>query len=216
MMNSQPNPGPMKEVFVPPSSFTLLSAQRPSFGKAVFDLPQQYFDAIINPGVELFTTAKRRANWGLIWFQLFVFLLITLLLEIGFLLLQSSLHGVQGPFLSWFLPVVITDLMATLIGIAGFFLGEGILFLIARGFRGEGSFQEQCHAGLVLAIPWGIVLFIASSALPLAVFFSLYALVLQINVLMAVHHLSRGRAISTLLVFIGVVFVVSLFFILKH
>lgn len=198
MMNRQPSSGPQNDKLILPSNFDFLSAQRPSFWKSVLDLPRQYFDAIIDPDIELFTAARQRASWGLILFQL---LGVALLLVIAALVFQLIGQPGQGPFISLF-PLA-------LVGIVIFFLAEGILFLIAKSFRGEGSFKQQCYTALLLEIPWSIILAVALLAVGINLIFAIYFLCLRITVLRAVHNMSRGKAIITLLVFIGVACVVS-------
>jgi len=117
---------------------------------------------------------------------------------------------------------------ATSFGLVGlvpllFFLLMGTVFLCAKAFGGQGTFLEQCNSSLYIQAPLGffskLLALIPVVGRILNDVLSLYGLVLQVFVIMAVHRLSWGKAIAAVLiplVTIGVLLaVVILLYILK-
>jgi hypothetical protein len=97
----------------------------------------------------------------------------------------------------------------------------GILYGLAKAFGGQGKFVTQCYTTLLFSVPIGIVSGIVN-LIPFAGAFvafalSIYAIVLNILSLMAVHRLSGGKATAVVLIPIGVLLLfvcaLSLFFI---
>ena len=80
----------------------------------------------------------------------------------------------------------------------------GIVYLLARAFGGQGTFLEQCNTSLYIQAPLGIfsklLALIPIVGRVLNSVLSLYGIVLQVFVIMAVHRLSRGKAITTILI----------------
>src|SRR5439155_10080088 len=81
-----------------------------------------------------------------------------------------------------------------------FFLIMGVTYFVARGFGGQGTFLEQCNTSLYIQAPLGILskllALIPGVGRILNSVLSIYGIVLQVVVIMAVHRLSRGRAIG--------------------
>ena len=99
--------------------------------------------------------------------------------------------------------------LTTSIGLIGvvpliFFLLMGIVYLLAKAFGGQGTFVEQCNSSLYIQAPLGIfsklLALIPVVGRILNSVLSLYGIVLQVFVIMAVHRLSRGKAIATILI----------------
>src|SRR5256712_8410273 len=84
-----------------------------------------------------------------------------------------------------------------------FFLLMGIIYLLAKYFGGQGTFLEQCHTSLSIQAPLGILskllALIPGIGRILNSVLSLYGIVLQVLVIMAVHCLCRGKAIATII-----------------
>jgi hypothetical protein len=194
-MASYQNQGQINTSEIPPASSGILTPPPPTFGKALLDLPRQYFYVIVNPSTELFLEEKRRASWALIVAQLIG---IALLVTIGGVFLNLLMHSLQGST-GQPLPTVVAG---TLIGfviamIIIFFFQMGIQFLIAKAFRGEGTFRDQCHVSLLIAIPMAIVFQFVSSAVGINLAFIIYTLAMLIMATRAIHNLSTGRAAIT-------------------
>jgi hypothetical protein len=85
-----------------------------------------------------------------------------------------------------------------------FFLLMGIVYLLARAFGGQGTFLEQCNTSLYVQAPLGIfsklLALIPIVGRILNSVLSLYGIVLQVFVIIAVHRLSKGKAIATILI----------------
>ncbi len=72
-----------------------------------------------------------------------------------------------------------------------FFLVMGIVYLIAKLFKGQGSFLEQCNVFLYVGVPLGIgsklLALIPNAGRYLNIALSLYGIVLLVLVVIAVH-----------------------------
>ena len=80
----------------------------------------------------------------------------------------------------------------------------GIVYLLARNFGGQGTFLQQCHSSLQIQVPLGILskllALIPGIGRILNSVLSLYGIGVQVVVIMAVHRLSRGKALTVLLI----------------
>ncbi|HEX6557101.1 MAG TPA: YIP1 family protein [Ktedonobacteraceae bacterium] len=199
--NYQGGPG-----YGPPQSAPL------PLGEAIKGLPQQYIKVTTKPGVMTFAEEMGKASWDIVWVQLIALAIITAIL--------SYLHTFISP--TFTMPSSSTIDTATLRSLlAGFslmsiilipvffFIGQGILYGLAKAFGGQGKFVTQCYTTLLFSVPIGIVSGIVN-LIPIAgalVAFALgiYSIVLNIFSLMAVHRLSGGKATAVVLIPIGVV-----------
>jgi len=160
-----------------------------------------------------------KAAWNIVWVQLIALAVITAVL--GYL---ASLIG------SGYMPSTTSSTMpinpAMLQGIRagssfgeliavplGFFIGVGILYLIARAFGGRGTFLATGYTYLLFDVPIGIL----TALLALIPFVGglvafaawVYAIVLNIFSIMAVHRLSGGKATLVVLLPLIVVLVLA-------
>src|SRR6266852_2064952 len=174
-----------------------------SLSAALLRLPQRYFKALLRPSVSTFVQDKGQASWSLVWIQLLVWAVLDAAL--GVLVNLISRPTTSTPFQQFF--ALATSYGLVVLVPVLFFLLMGIVYLLARSFGGQGTFLEQCNASLAIQAPLGILskllALIPVVGKILNSVFSLYGIVLQVIVIMAVHRLSRGRAIAT--VFIPVV-----------
>jgi hypothetical protein len=187
-------------------------------GEAIRQLPSQYIRVLTRPSAATFAEEMGKAAWNIVWVQLIVLAVITAVF--GFL---ASLigSGLMPSTTSSTLPMNSSMLQGmrefssfgALISVPlGFFIGVGILYLIAKAFGGEGTFLAQGYTYLLFEVPLGIITSVLS-LIPIlgglvAFAVGIYAIVLQIFSLMAVHRLSGGKA--TLVVFIPVIVVLVL------
>lgn len=176
--------------------------------QAVRQLPQQYIKIVTNPSAQTFAQEMVKASWDIVWVQLLIYAVIASILGyIGTLIPGTMLHN---PRPTPGLPVV--ALQAILIGMSlgniiviptFFFIGEGIIYLIAKAFGGTGTFLRQSYSHLLFAIPLGVI----TSVLSLVPFLGglagfgifIYGLVLHIFSIMPVHRLSGGKATAVIL-----------------
>ena len=172
----------------------------PPRSRVLSQLPQRYFNALVQPSVATYTADKVDASWSLVWIQLLAWAILDAMLG---LLVNFIYPPATGTTFSRLFS------LATSIGLIGvvpllFFLLMGIVFLLAKAFGGQGTFLEQCNSSLYIQAPLGIfsklLALIPVVGRVLNSVLSLYGIVLQVFVIMAVHRLSRGKAIATILI----------------
>jgi hypothetical protein len=182
------------------SNTSLQTDTVPSLSRTLSQLPQRYFNALVKPSVATYTADKGDASWSLVWIQLLAWAILDAMLG---LLVNFIYPPTTGTSFSRFFT------LATSIGLVGvvpllFFILMGIVFLLAKAFGGEGTFLEQCNSSLYIQAPLGIfsklLALIPVVGRILNSVLSLYGIVLQVFVIMAVHRLSRGKAIATILI----------------
>ena len=169
-------------------------------GRVLSQLPQHYLNALVKPSVATYTANKGNASWSLVWIQLVAWAILDAVLG---LLVNFIYPPATGTTFSRLFT------LSTSIGLIGvvpllFFLLMGIVFLLAKAFGGQGTFLEQCNSSLYIQAPLGIfsklLALIPVVGRVLNSVLSLYGIVLQVFVIMAVHRLSRGKAIATILI----------------
>lgn len=187
-------------------------------GEAIRELPNQYIRVITKPGVGVFAEEQGKAAWNMIWVQLIGLAIITALLIVGIINVSLSTNpaarqsfgaigAASGAFAIFFL--IFTPI--------GFFISTGIYHLIAKAFGGRGLFLTYCYCYLLFTVPLSII----SGVLGLIPFFgslasiavSIYHIVLQVYMTMAVHRLTGGKATLAVLILpiIGLVIGVIVF-----
>ncbi len=195
-------------------------------GEAIKGLPQQYIKVTTRPGVRTFAEEMGKASWDIVWVQLIALAIVSAILSYLSTLISSTLTSTSTSS-GTIDPAALRSLIAglSLVSIiivpAFFFIGMGIQYGLAKAFGGQGKFVTQCYTNLLFSVPIGIVSGIVN-LIPFAGAFvafalSIYAIVLNILSLMAVHRLSGGKATAVVLIPIGVLLLfvcaLSLFFI---
>jgi hypothetical protein len=95
--------------------------------------------------------------------------------------------------------------------IIGFYLGNGIFYVLARIFGGQGDFTTQTYLVSLFQVPLGMILSVLSviSAIPFAgpciaglisLLASIYSLVLMVRALKVAHHMPTKRVVAVILV----------------
>jgi hypothetical protein len=180
-------------------------------GQAIQELPREYIKVLTHPSPQTFAEEIGKADWGIVWIQLIAYAVIA-----GILAFLASL--ISPTRMNTTTTGVSATQFAALLGGASlgyiiiipvfFFIGMGLLYAIAKAFGGQGTFLQQCYATLLYQVPLGIItaLFglipIAGSFIGLAL--DIYAIVLQIFAIMAVHRLSGGKATAVVLIPVAV------------
>src|SRR5437660_4267958 len=172
----------------------------PSRSRGLSQLPQRYLNALVKPSVATYTSDKGNASWSLVLIQLLAWAVLDAMLGV---LVNRIYPPATGTTFSRLFS------LATSIGLIGvvpllFFLLMGIVYLLAKAFGGQGTFLEQCNSSLYIQAPLGIfsklLALIPVVGRILNSVLSLYGIVLQVFVIMAVHRLSRGKALATILI----------------
>jgi len=212
----------------------------PSLGEVIRQLPRQYVNVVTRPGAATFAEEVGKARWDVFWVQLLSITILSILfglLEMPIIprLLQTSLQNSTASSNSLSPEMVqmtqaiqgVTQnfIFASVILVPIFFLiGQGIYYLLARAFGGQGTFLAQGYTTLLFQTPLTIVSLVISL---LTLFFfilappvqylsslfsstlSIYIIVLQIFAIMAAHRLSGGRAAATVLIPLVMLLVLS-------
>ncbi len=188
-------------------------------GEAIRQLPGQYVRVLTKPSAATFAVEKGKAAWNIVWVQIALIALVFVLVGYAFVNLSlaatlnaqnvptSSVNAIRAAF--GFLPLSYIILVPVF-----FFIGTGIYHLIAKAFGGDGTFLEYAYSYLLFYTP----IIIVSSIVGLVPFLgglvsfalSIYAIVLQIFMTMAVHRLSGGRATLAVLILPIILFVLGI------
>lgn len=186
-------------------------------GEAIRQLPLQYIRVLTRPSAALFSQEQSKADWNITWVQIMISSIVAVL--VGFVLFNTSFPNLLANShipvqtiqlfraFSWVFALSYIVLMPIF-----FFIGTGIYYLLARAFKGQGTFLAHCYCSILYGMPLGIIsgilsIIVGLLGLPsfvntlLVVILSIYNLVLQIFVVMGVHRLSGGKAtLSVILV----------------
>jgi len=189
-------------------------------GEAIQQLPNQYIKVLTKPSAATFAEEMGKASWDIVWIQLITYAIAVAVL--GFLrnLISNPFATLQTTSSSSSIsPATIQLLTAfTSFGLIvllpiGFFIGVGIYYLIARAFGGQGTFLAQGYTSLLFNVPIGIISSLLS-LIPIlgglaASALGIYAIVLNVLSIMAVHRLSGGKATAVVLIPVAVVLVLA-------
>jgi hypothetical protein len=139
-------------------------------------------------------------SWRLVWIQLLTWAFLDALL--GMVVNIITPPATNTPFLRLFAFASSYGLIVAVPLL--FFLLMGVVYLFARYFGGQGSFLEQCNTSLYLQAPLGVLskllALIPIVGRILNTVLSLYGIVLQVFIIIAVHRLSKGKATATILI----------------
>jgi hypothetical protein len=201
----QPYPG-----YNPPPQFT----PKP-LGETLKQLPRQYWRVLSHPGAATFAEEQASASWGAVWVQLIGYAIISAIFTFVFdAVLLPTLFSIffnvfkvpdQNNSLqqmtSSFQLMAVGNAFATLISsVAGFFIGVGIFWLIAKAFRGQGPFLQYMYCFLLIYVPLGIISSLLSFIPILSFALGIYGIVLLIMMTAGVHRMSGGKATLAVLI----------------
>jgi len=203
------------------------------FREALRQLPRQYLKAITRPSAATFAEEMNKASWGMLWVQLlgialFSILITLLLIPLYPLLLQRILQLIALPqgttplpptALKQFQSSLTNSISSSIASVpTAFFIGQGIYYLLAKAFRGTGTFLVQGYTTLLFQTPLALIgsiltvlALLVSALVPSGLFIGIacivlsglvigiYQTVLQIFTIMATHRLSGGKATAAVL-----------------
>lgn len=183
---------------------------------ALQQLPNQYIKVATKPSAQSFAEEMGKASWDITLVQILIYAVLVAIL--GYLSTLVTPGGIASYSSTDLSPSAIQSIVyLTSLGMLiwipiGLFIGEGVTYLIAKVFGGTGSFLRQMYAGLLYAVPLGVIggLIALVPVLGGLVGFalSIYGIVLRVFSLMAVHRLSGGKATAVVLLPVLILFVV--------
>jgi hypothetical protein len=186
--------------------------------EAIAQLPNQYVKVLTKPSAFTFAAEMGKASWDIVWVQLIGYAVVAGILTYlrtlipGAALAYGNPNSMPAATYGVLQVIALFTSAGSIILIPiSFFIGQGIIYLVAKAFGGTGTFLAQAYTYLLIIVPLGII----SLALGLIPFLGavagfglgIYGLVLQIFSLMPVHRLSGGKATAVVLIPIAAVFV---------
>ena len=180
--------------------------------EAMRQLPAQYWRVLTHPKVATFAAEEGKAAWNIIWVQLITLAIISAIFAaIGALESSSILNAlgigtsVATSTLNTFRESPLSTGFASLLSVPiSFFISTGIYFLLAKVFRGQGTFLHYAYCALLIIAPITLlnaVLDLIPVLGPFATFvLYIYEVILLILMTMAVHRLSGGKASVAVLI----------------
>jgi hypothetical protein len=195
----------------------------------VLSLPGQYLKVLFNPTARTFAREAERASWGMVWFQIFILVLITV--GLGLIRIFDRTLTAQVATRSHFLYDILVSfsfgasiaalILRTIIAPLFFFVTVSIQFLLARIFGGVGEYLEQSYATLLYQVPLAILSSILNTIIvfvhgldlhflnPLisSVLFA-YGIILNVTMLKGVHRLAGDKSILVVALYYIVLFLV--------
>jgi Yip1 domain len=228
-----PPPG-FEPAFSGPAGYQAPLAPLP-LGEAIKQLPNQYIKVLTKLSVTTFNEELRKSSWDITVVQLAIMTTAAIIIS-----LISALFVLASPTVNMAMSsagvssnmaqAMVALISATSIGGAflnilfiplSFFIGVGIQFLLAKAFKGEGTFLTQSYSVLLYQVPTAIIYYIISFLrfIPIAGIWIvdlvalatwIYQVVLNVFQIMAVHRLSGGKATAVVLI----PFAVAIFFLL--
>jgi hypothetical protein len=191
-------------------------------GEAIRQLPSQYMRVLTKPGAATFAAEQGKAAWNIIWVQIATLTVLTVLFGFAFVNLtlatilstrnfSNSSIGSYDIINSMRQTFGLLPLSYIILTPLSLFVSLGIYHLIAKMFGGTGRFVTYMYCYLLFGVPLTIISLLLvlipfiGSLIASAV--SIYIIVLQIFMTMAVHRLRGGRATLAVLLLpiIGIV-----------
>ncbi|HVU66643.1 MAG TPA: YIP1 family protein [Ktedonobacteraceae bacterium] len=193
-------------------------------GKALRQLPRQYWHVLTHPKASTFAAEQGKAAWNIILLQLLFQSIIQAIMILILFFIESFMLPAFFPSdmvaeVSSVLPLAagVTALLV-LVGVPmAFFIGAGICHLLARASGGQGNFLAYCYNYALITVPLGLLIAVGSVIPCLGNLIllggSLYEVILLIYMTMGTHRLSGGKASAAVLtpVIIVTVLVIGLY-----
>ncbi len=164
---------------------------------------QNAISVISRPAAASFDAVQGAAEWQ------------TLLLAVGAVAVIEGIVSMIVGFIGGHPATAIFGLIFGIIfALAGFFIGAGILYLLAKIFGGTGDFLHHSYVLALVSVPLGVVDAILGVIPILGLLVSLavgvYAIYLAILAMSSVHRLTTGKAAAVVLIPVGIAVVLSI------
>ena len=194
----------------------------PGFG----NLFRKFWYVTTKPGVQSFAVEMPTANWRDVWLGVMLVAVISTALLFAWLAVFGAIFSSaftsdpayysagQPAFMDTFFRLLPFFALTGVITVPlGFFIGNGITYLLAKLFGGVGSFLELAYAVLLYWAPISL-LTIACELIPylgglLALGLGIYGIVLEVFAIAASQRMTTGRAVAVVLIPIAVVFLLT-------
>jgi hypothetical protein len=181
-------------------------------GQAIRQLPAQYWRVLSHPRAVTFRVEEGKAAWNIIWVQLISITIIRAIISTCGALIVLSLStslskGILSSTVTTFSKNPPLTISLSLISLPlGFFVTDGVYFLLGKAFGGKGTFLRYSYCMLLIIAPINLINSVFGLVPTLNTVVSdllgIYTLILLIFVNMAVHHLSGGKAtLAVLMIF---------------
>jgi hypothetical protein len=204
----------------PPPGYGYAPPPPPPAPAGINGLFQKWINVTTKPGAASFAIELPTANWGDIWLSVIgLGVLETITGFIGALYLPSNFmyNGFppdQRRALAPYLHAAPAASFGNIIGVPlAFFIGVGILFLVAKLFGGTGTFLQQAYAFALFSVPIQGVTAIVGLVPVLGglVGFALaiYSIFLAVFAVSASQRLSTGRSVAVVLLPAAIVLVLA-------
>ena len=200
---------------------------------AIKQLPNQYIRVLTKPGAATFAEELPKASWNITLIQILFMIVVAIVLGLIRIVIRPVIadtaltqYGLSAAnfrtYSSIFYAASFGSVFLSIITVPlTFFIGVSILFLIAKMFKGEGTFLTQSYTALLYQVPIYIITSLLSllNAVPVAggiitgltsLVLLVYSIVLNVYQIMAVHRLSGGKATWVVLIPYLVLLVVGL------
>src|SRR5215469_1101604 len=156
----------------PNTGYDIPPVTPPPLREAIRQLPRQYMKVLTRPSAATFAEEMGKASWGMLWVQLlgyalFAFVVSLLLTPLYPLLLQRFLGMIPTTTgTNPFPPAALQQMQMSFINAAFstiasvpvyFFIGQGLYYLLARLFRGTGTFLAQGYTTLLFYTPLAMI-----------------------------------------------------------
>lgn len=191
--------------------------------QAIQQLPNQYIRVLTKPSPITFAEELRKASWDITFVQLLIMIVAGVVLGLITALFSgavASSYIANSDLTGSSLQAYRSFVVAGSVGGAfsriffvplSFFIGVGIQFLLAKAFKGQGTFLVQSYTSLLYQVPIYIIssllgllgiIPIAGTIIVTIVGLALlvYSIVLNVYQIMATHRLSGGRATAVVLI----------------
>jgi hypothetical protein len=200
-------------------------APRP-IGESIRALPNQYINVLTHPSDRTFAEEMGKADWGMVWVQLAILVAIGVVLGLIASLIVGAITHVTTGSASTAAAIAAFTVATTVSGAflniilipLFFFAGVGIQYLLARAFNGQGTFMTQAYTQLLFKVPLDIASAVLGTLLVFIPFVGgliglalwVYAVVLNVFQIKAVHRLSAGKAAAVVLIPYAVLLLVGI------
>jgi hypothetical protein len=175
---------------------------------------------IVNhPSTTAFFQEINKANWLMIWLQLGIMILASIILSSIRELFAPLIIGVASLSSNSYTSILAETGAGSAFGILSvitvplsFFFGQVFQYLLAKSFNGQGTFLAQSYTALLFHVPLNITFNYTSTFLDFIPIFGfnlsplvyltwlVYSIILNALQIKAVHSLTMGKALAVVLI----------------